>query len=83
VHQRMCWLSKSDGSEEKILYLQTGPNEPWRPYTACPQYAEPDHQIQGGSKGWATFQKLLKAGWTLIPSARAKEFSPLGGVRSW
>lgn len=29
----------------------------------------------GGSKGWATYQKLLKAGWTLVPSARANEFS--------
>jgi hypothetical protein len=82
VHQRMCWLSKSEDSEEKILHLQTGSNEPWRPYTACPQYAVPDYPIPGGSKGWATYQKLLKAGWTIVPSARAKEFSPLG-VRSW
>ena len=75
MHRRMCWLSKSGENEEKILHLQTSPNEPWRPYTAFRQYAVPDYEIPGGSKGWATYQKLLKAGWTLIPSARANEFS--------
>lgn len=76
MHRRMCWLSKSGDNGVKILHLQTSPNEPWRPYTAFGQYAVPDYQIPGGSKGWATYQKLLKAGWTLIPSARANEFSP-------
>jgi hypothetical protein len=71
----MCWLSKSGESGEKILHLQTAPNEPWRPYTAFRQFAVPDYNIPGGSKGWATYQKLLKAGWTLVPSARANEFS--------
>ncbi|NJM69967.1 MAG: hypothetical protein HC862_06910 [Scytonema sp. RU_4_4] len=75
MHQRMCWLSKPGDSGEKILHLQTAPNEPWRPYTTFRQYAVPDYEIPGGSKGWATYQKLLKAGWTLIPSARANEFS--------
>nr|WP_044291231.1 hypothetical protein [Rivularia sp. PCC 7116] len=72
----MCWLSTSGQNKEKILHLQTAPNEPWRPYTAFRQIAVPDYKIPGGSKGWATYQKLLKAGWTLVPSARAKEFSP-------
>lgn len=76
MHRRMCWLSKSGENAEKILHLQTAPNEPWRPYTTFRQYAVPDYQIPGGSKGWATYQKLLKAGWSLIPSARANEFSP-------
>jgi hypothetical protein len=75
MHQQMCWLSKFGNDEEKILHLQAGPNQPWRPYTAFPQYAVPDYQIPGGSKGWATYQKLLKAGWTLVHSARANEFS--------
>ncbi|MEO1428630.1 MAG: hypothetical protein AAFS12_13170 [Cyanobacteria bacterium J06632_19] len=74
--KRMCWLSTSGQNEEKILHLQTAPNEPWRPYTTFRQIAVPDYKIPGGSKGWATYQKLLKAGWTLVPSARAKEFSP-------
>lgn len=72
--KRMCWLSKSGESGEKILHLQTAPNQPWRSYTSFPQFAEPDYKITGGSKGWATCQKLLKAGWTLVPSARAEEF---------
>ncbi len=74
MHQQMCWLSKSGEDGEKILYLQAAPHEPWRPYTACRQYAVPDYPIPGGSKGWATYQKLSKAGWTLVPSARANEF---------
>ncbi len=75
MHRRMCWLSKSGSDNEKILHLQTVPNESWRPYTAFPQYAIPDYLIPGGSKGWATYQKLLKAGWTLVPSSRAQEFA--------
>lgn len=72
--RQMCWISKSSGDGEKILYLQAEPSQPWRPYTAFRQYSVPDYQIPGGSKGWATYQKLLKAGWTLVPSARANEF---------
>jgi hypothetical protein len=75
MERQMCWLSKSSGDGEKILHLQAAPNQPWRPYTAFPQFAVPDYQVPGGSKGWATYQKLLKAGWTLVPSARANEFS--------
>lgn len=75
--KRMCWLSKSGESGQKILHLQTAPNEPWRPYTFFRQLAVPDYKIPGGSKGWATYQKLLKAGWTIVPSARANEFSSL------
>jgi hypothetical protein len=75
MQRQMCWLSKSGDDGEKILHLQTSPGQPWRPYTAFPQFSVPDYQIPGGSKGWATYQKLLKAGWSLIPSARANEFS--------
>lgn len=75
MQRRMCWLSQSGESGDKILHLQVGMNEPWRPYTAFPQYSVPDYKITGGSKGWATYQKLLKAGWTLIPTTRSNEFS--------
>ncbi|MBD2690967.1 hypothetical protein [Anabaena catenula] len=75
MHRQMCWLSKSGSDGEKILHLQTSPGQPWRPYTAFGQFSVPDYQIPGGSKGWATYQKLLKAGWTLVHSARANEFS--------
>ncbi|EKF00719.1 hypothetical protein FDUTEX481_08869 [Tolypothrix sp. PCC 7601] len=71
---QMCWLSSLGADGEKILHLQASPNQPWRPYNACREYAVPDYKIPGGSKGWATYQKLLKAGWTLVPSARANEF---------
>jgi len=73
MHQ-MCWLSASGEDGEKILHLQIAPGQPWRPYTAFPQYSVPDYRIPGGSKGWATYQKLLKAGWKLVPTARASEF---------
>jgi hypothetical protein len=75
MQKRMCWLSKSGqfGDEgEKILHLQTAPHEGWRPYTAFPQFAAPDHNMPGGSKGLATFQKLLKAGWIVVPSNLGK-----------
>ena len=36
--RQMCWLPKSSGDDEKILYLQTTPGQPWRPYTAFPQF---------------------------------------------
>jgi hypothetical protein len=74
MQRQMCWISKTSGDGDKILYLQVSPGQPWRPYTAFPQFSVPDYQIPGGSKGWATYQKLLKAGWTLVPSARANEF---------
>lgn len=66
--REMCWLSPLGTNAAKILHLRTNRNEPWKPYTAFAQHAVPDHVIPGGSKGWATFQKLLRDGWTLIPS---------------
>jgi hypothetical protein len=71
MQRQMCWLSCSAGDGEKILHLRNAPHEPWRPYTAFPQFVVPDYRIPGGSKGWATYQKLLKAGWDLVPSALA------------
>lgn len=73
--RHMCWLSSCNGDGEKVLHLQTAPNQPWRPYTTFPQYAVPDYAIPGGSKGWATYQKLMKVGWILVSSARAPEFA--------
>lgn len=72
MQKQMCWLSKSGESGHKILYLRTNPNELWRPYTAFPQYAARDYLEPLGSKGWATYQKLRKLGWVLIPSAGQK-----------
>lgn len=66
--REMCWLSILGTNTAKILHLRTAPNEPWRPYTAFPQFAVPDYEVPGGSKGWATYQKLMKANWRLVPS---------------
>lgn len=76
---QMCWLPRMGMDGEKILHLRLGPNQPWLPYTALPGYAVPDYQVPRGSKGWATYQKLMKAGWRLIPTAQAK---PLTSVAS-
>lgn len=71
--KQMCWLSRSGSTGEKILHLRTSPTQPWLPYTAFPQLAVSDYQIPGGSKGWATYQKLRAAGWSLEPSTQLQQ----------
>ncbi|WP_017720382.1 hypothetical protein [Kamptonema formosum] len=66
--KQMCWLPVMGADGEKVLHLRTAPNQPWRPYNAFPEYAVPDYQIPGGSKGWATYQKLRSAGWDIVPN---------------
>lgn len=68
MQRQMCWLPGFGTNGQKILHLRTASHETWRPYTAFPQYSVPDYRIPKGSKGWATYQKLLQAGWILIPS---------------
>jgi len=68
---QMCWLSEAGTNGTKILHLRRNPRDAWQPYTALPQYSVPDYPLPGGSKGWATYQKLVKAKWTLIPSEQA------------
>lgn len=75
MHKQMCWLSLRGNSGNMVLHLRTAPNQPWRPYTAFPEYAVADYQIPGGSKGWATYQKLKSAGWNLEPSKPLQHFS--------
>lgn len=70
---QMCWLSLTGGDGEKVLHLRTQPSQPWKPYTACPGLAVSDYNIPGGSKGWATYQKLMRAGWALVPTAQATQ----------
>lgn len=67
---KMAWLSSTVGDGTKILFLQPTPNSPFRPYTAFPNFRVPDYQIPGGSKGWSTYQKLFKAGWELVETAK-------------
>jgi len=68
---QLCWLSSSGRNGEKILHLRVNPHDSWIPYTRS-QYAVPDYKEPDGSKGWATFQTLMKSGWTLVPSAHAQ-----------
>jgi hypothetical protein len=74
----MRWMSETGSDEcEKILYLQTLPGQPFKPYTDFPHLKAEDHflpKVDGsgfeiaGSKGYATMQKLLKTGWKLVKS---------------
>ena len=68
---QMCWLAGFGTNGTKILHIRTAPNQPWQPYKSFPG-AVPDYVIPGGSKGWATYQKLLREGWTLISSAEGE-----------
>ncbi|MEM7726123.1 MAG: hypothetical protein AAF208_07075 [Cyanobacteria bacterium P01_A01_bin.45] len=70
---QMCWLSAFGKDGEKILHLKTSPQEHWKPYTAFGNLMIPDYRIPGGSKGYATYQKLLKSGWELVSSQVEEE----------
>jgi hypothetical protein len=73
---QMCWLPRRGTDGEKILYLRLTSNAAWLPYTAHPHLSVPDYRdIPNGSKGWATCQKLIKAGWNLLPSPKSYETS--------
>jgi hypothetical protein len=71
---QMCWLPALGVDGEKILHLRISQNHPWQPYTAFSNYRVPDYNIPKGSKGWATYQKLFKCGWTLVHSSEANNF---------
>jgi len=73
--QQMAWLPARGGDGTKILHLRTVPDRGWQPYTTCSDRAVPDYPIDKGSKGYATFHKLLNEGWQLIPSDRAAQLS--------
>lgn len=69
---QLCWLPKFGADGQLILHLRMEPYQPWKPHTAYPELCVPDYPIPGGSKGWATSQKLLQAGWTMIPTQQAR-----------
>jgi hypothetical protein len=69
---QMCWLSKFGGNGELILHLRLDSYQSWKPYTSFAGLTTPDYPIPGGSKGYATSQKLLEAGWTLLSTAQAR-----------
>ncbi len=69
MNGQMCWLAKFGTDGRLILHLRLEPYHPWKPYTLFPNIVVPDYPIAGASKGWATCQKLLEAGWQLLPTA--------------
>lgn len=77
---KMAWLPTSSSNGTKILHLQSDTSRPFRPYSTFPHLAVPDLTIPGGSKGWATYQKLLKCGWEIVASDRVSDVGGLAGV---
>lgn len=73
MDKQMCWLLDSNNQTRMILHLREYAYQPWKPYTGYSQYAVPDYRVPGGSKGWATYQHLRKAGWNLIHTADANK----------
>ena len=73
--RQMAWLSPTDQDDAKILHLRTSASQSWQPYTAFPTYAVPDYPIENVSKGFATYQKLIKEGWVLLSSTRGEQLS--------
>lgn len=69
---QLCWLPKFGGNGQLFLHLRKEPHQPWKPHTAYPGLCVPDYPIPGGSKGWATSQKLLQAGWTMVSTDQAR-----------
>jgi hypothetical protein len=69
---QMCWLSSFSSGGKLILHLRQQPHHPWKPHTAYPGLCTPDYPIPGGSKGWATSQKLIQSGWEVIPTSQAR-----------
>ena len=68
----MCWLPSPIAGEGLILYLKPA-GRMWRPYNTYREFAVPDYPIPGGSKGWATYQKLTRSHGVLLPTPRDTE----------
>lgn len=78
---QMCWLSSFGHDGTKILHIRTSPSQPWQSYTTF-RGAVPDYEIPGGSKGWATYQKLLREGWQLVSSAEGQATAVSHGLKT-
>jgi hypothetical protein len=72
---QLCWLPRFGSDGQLVLHLRLEPYHPWKPHTAYPKLCVPDHPVAKGSKGWATSQRLLKAGWTVVPIEQAQSSS--------
>jgi hypothetical protein len=69
---QICWLSSFSSGGKLTLHLRQKSHHPWRPHTAFPELCIPDYRIPGGSKGWATSQKLIQSGWKIISTSQAR-----------
>jgi hypothetical protein len=69
---QLCWMPKFGSNGKLALHLRFESYHPWKPHTAYPGLCVPDYLIPGGSRGWATSQKLLQAGWTVISTNQAQ-----------
>jgi hypothetical protein len=69
---QLCWIPSFVSQGKLTLHLRLDPYQPWKPHTAFPHLCVPDYPIPGGSKGWATSQRLLQAGWAIVPTAQVK-----------
>jgi hypothetical protein len=67
---QMAWLY-GQSPKYRILHLNVD-GSGWRSYTHFQRYSVPDYKEKGGSKGWATYQKLRQAGWELVETAVAE-----------
>ena len=69
---QLCWIPSFASKGKLTLHLRLEPYHPWKPHTAFPNLCVPDYPISGGSKGWATSQRLLQAGWTIVSTAQVQ-----------
>ncbi len=72
MNGQLCWIPKFGSKGKLALHLRFESFHPWKPHTAFPGLCIPDYPILLGSKGWATSQKLLQAGWTVISTQEAQ-----------
>jgi len=70
MDRQMCWLLNGSNRQTIILHVREHAYQAWKPYNTS-KYSVPDYRVPGGSKGWATYQHLKKAGWILIPTSQA------------
>jgi hypothetical protein len=71
-NQQLCWLPKFGGNGQLALHLRKEPYHPWKLYTHFPELCTREYAVPNGSKGWATAQKLLQSGWSIVPTAQAR-----------
>ena len=70
---QLCCLPKLGSNGKLSLHLRLEPYHPWKLYTAFTHLCSADYPIPNGSKGWATCQKLIASGWTIIPTNQARK----------